>query len=132
MQNLKTILDKWEKLIDRYDKDSTKLQNKISDILKLEWTSSNTRSEADLKKFIDRSGQWLFVSFFLNEFIEKFSTKAETKILRSVFALDTLMCQVENDLENLNPAKKLREESSSCESEPENDSENSETSSESD
>ena len=54
MQNLKTILDKWEKLIDRYDKDSTKLQNKISDILKLEWTSSNTRSEADLKKFIDR------------------------------------------------------------------------------
>ena len=64
MQNLKTILDKWEKLIDRYDKDSTKLQNKISDILKLEWTSSNTRSEADLKKFIDRSGQWLFVSFF--------------------------------------------------------------------
>ena len=57
MQNLKTILDKWEKLIDRYDKDSTKLQNKISDILKLEWTSSNTRSEADLKKFIDRSGQ---------------------------------------------------------------------------
>ena len=132
MQNLKTILDKWEKLIDRYDKDSTKLQNKISDILKLEWTSSNTRSEADLKKFIDRSGQWLFVSFFLNEFIEKFSTKAETKILRSVFALDTLMCQVENDLENLNPAKKLREESSSCESEPENDSENSESSSESD
>ena len=132
MQNLKTILDKWEKLIDRYDKDSTKLQNKISDILKLEWTSSNTRSEADLKKFIDRSGQWLFVSFFLNEFIEKFSTKAETNILRSIFALDTLMCQVENDLENLNPAKKLREESSSCESEPENDSENSETSSESD
>ena len=57
MQNLKTRLDKWEKLIDRYDKDSTKLQNKISDILKLEWTSSNTRSEADLKKFIDRSGQ---------------------------------------------------------------------------
>ena len=132
MQNLKSILDKWEKLIDKYDKDSTKLQNKISDILKLEWTSSNTRSEADLKKFIDRSGQWLFVSFFLNEFIEKFSTKAETKILRSVFALDTLMCQVENDLENLNPAKKLREESSSCESEPENDSENSESSSESD
>ena len=69
---------------------------------------------------------------FLNEFIEKFSTKAETKILRSIFALDTLMCQVENDLENLNPAKKLREESSSCESEPENDSENSESSSESD
>ena len=57
MQNLKSILDKWEKLIDKYDKDSTKLQNKISDILKHEWTSSKTRSEADLKKFIDRSGQ---------------------------------------------------------------------------
>ena len=57
MQNLKSILDKWEKLIDKYDKDSTKLQNKISDILKLEWTSGKTRSEADLKKFIDRSGQ---------------------------------------------------------------------------
>ena len=57
MQNLKSILDKWEKLIDKYDKDSTKLQNKISDILKLEWTSSKTRSEVDLKKFIDRSGQ---------------------------------------------------------------------------
>ena len=66
------------------------------------------------------------------QFIEKFSTKAETKILRSVFALDSLMCQVENDLENLNPAKKLREETTSCESELENDSENSESSSESD
>ena len=42
------------------------------------------------------------------------------------------MCQVENDLENLNPAKKLREETTSCESELENDSENSESSSESD
>ena len=46
-----------------------------------------------------------FFFHFFTKFIEKFSTKAETKILRSVFALDTLMCQVENDLENLNPAK---------------------------
>ena len=56
MQNLKNILEKWEKLIDKYDKDSTKLQKKISDILKLEWTTNNNRSETDLKKFIDRSG----------------------------------------------------------------------------
>ena len=57
MQNLKNILEKWEKLVDKYDKDSTKLQKKISEILKLEWTTNNSRSETDLKKFIDRSGQ---------------------------------------------------------------------------
>ena len=56
MQNLKSILEKWEKLVDKYDKESTKLQKKISDILKLEWTTNNSRSETDLKKFIDRSG----------------------------------------------------------------------------
>ena len=56
MQNLKNILEKWEKVIDKYDKDSIKLQNKISDILKVEWTTNKSRSEADLKKFIDRSG----------------------------------------------------------------------------
>ena len=58
MQNLKNILEKWEKLVEKYDKDSTKLQKKISEILKLEWTTNNSRSEADLKKFIDRSGKW--------------------------------------------------------------------------
>ena len=42
------------------------------------------------------------------------------------------MCQVENDLENMNPSKKLREESSSSESENDDESENSETSLESD
>ena len=57
MQNLKNILEKWEKLVEKYDKDSTKLQKKISEILKLEWTTNNSRSEADLKKFIDRSGK---------------------------------------------------------------------------
>ena len=57
MQNLKNILEKWEKLVDKYDKDSTKLQKKISEILKLEWTTNNSRSETDLKKFIDRSGK---------------------------------------------------------------------------
>ena len=59
---------------------------------------------------------------------EKFSMKVESKILRSVFALDTLMCQIENDLEDMNPSKKLREESSSSESESHEVSENSETS----
>ena len=68
----------------------------------------------------------------INSIKEKFSTKAESKILRSVFALDTLMCQIENDLEDMNPTKKLREESSSSESESHEVSENSETSSDSD
>ena len=131
MQNLKNILEKWEKLVDKYDKDSTKLQKKISEILKLEWTTNNSRSETDLKKFIDRSGQWWDTYLFINFIIEKFSTKVESKILRSVFALDTLMCQIENDLEDMNPTKKRREESSS-ESESHEVSENSETSSDSD
>ena len=131
MQNLKNILEKWEKLVDKYDKDSTKLQKKISEILKLEWTTNNSRSETDLKKFIDRSGQWWDTYLFINFIIEKFSTKVESKILRSVFALDTLMCQIENDLEDMNPTKKRREESSS-ESESNEVSENSETSSDSD
>ena len=30
-----------------------------------------------------------------------------------MFALDTLMCQVENDIEDLNPVKKLKDLSSS-------------------
>ena len=64
MQDLKNILDKWEKLINKYDKDSTKLQNKISDILKVEWITNTTRSKADLKKFIDRSGQLVFLIIF--------------------------------------------------------------------
>ena len=68
----------------------------------------------------------------INSIKEKFSTKVESKILRSVFALDTLMCQIENDLEDMNPTKKLREESSSSESESHEVSENSETSSDSD
>ena len=68
----------------------------------------------------------------INSIKEKFSTKAESKILRSVFALDTLMCQIENDLEDMNPTKKLRKESSSSESESHEVSENSETSSDSD
>ena len=68
----------------------------------------------------------------INSIKEKFSTKVESKILRSVFALDTLMCQIENDLEDMNPTKKLRKESSSSESESHEVSENSETSSDSD
>ena len=56
MDNLKIILGQWQKLMEKYDKNSMKLQRKISDIIKKEWTTSNTRSESDLKKFIERSG----------------------------------------------------------------------------
>ena len=55
--------------------------------------------------------------------LEKFSSKAENQLLRSMFALDTLMCQVENDLEDLSPAKRnKRIESSSSDSEEDEDS----------
>ena len=56
MDNLKIILGQWQKLMEKYDRNSMKLQRKISDIIKKEWTTSNTRSEFDLKKFIERSG----------------------------------------------------------------------------
>ena len=49
-----------------------------------------------------------------------------------MFALDTLMCQVENDLEDLNPEKKLKDLSSSeSEEEEECETELSENSSDS-
>ena len=47
-----------------------------------------------------------------------------------MFALDSLMCQVENDLEDLNPNKKLK--SSETSSELDEDSEDTESSSDSD
>ena len=56
MENLKIILGQWQKLMEKYDKNSMKLQRKISDIIKKEWTINNTRSESDLKKFIERAG----------------------------------------------------------------------------
>ena len=60
MDSLKLILGQWQKVIEKYEKDSTKLQQKISDIIKVEWTTSKNRSESDLKKFIDRSGKYLW------------------------------------------------------------------------
>ena len=39
-----------------------------------------------------------------------------------MYALDTLMCHVENDLEELNPAKRAKKESFSSESDDENSS----------
>ena len=56
MENLKIILGQWQKLMEKYDKDSMKLQRKISNIIKEEWTTSNNRSESTVKKFIDRAG----------------------------------------------------------------------------
>ena len=56
MDNLKIILGQWQKLIGKYDKNSMKLQRKIADVIKKEWTTSNTRSESDIKKFIERAG----------------------------------------------------------------------------
>ena len=56
MENLKLILGQWQKLMEKYDRNSMKLQRKISEVIRKEWTSSNNRSETDLKKFIDRAG----------------------------------------------------------------------------
>ncbi len=52
--------------------------------------------------------------------LEKFTAKAENKIYRSMLALDSLMCQVENDLEDLMKEKKFKSSSSSSESDEEN------------
>ena len=114
MENLKIILGQWQKLMEKYDKDSMKLQRKISNIIKEEWTTSNNRSESTVKKFIDRAGQSKIKSKLCLKYLsEKFTTTVEDKLYRSMFALDTLMCQVENDLEDLNPEKKLKDLSSS-------------------
>ena len=56
MDNLKIILGQWQKLMAKYDQNSMKLQRKIADIIKEEWTTSDTRSESTVKKFIDRAG----------------------------------------------------------------------------
>ena len=123
MDNLKIILGQWQKLMEKYDRNSMKLQRKISDIIKKEWTTSNTRSESDLKKFIERSGMSNIKYFGFKYILEKFTSKAEDKLYRSMLALDSLMCQVENDLEDLIPEKKFKSSSSS---ESENDEEESE------
>ena len=56
MENLKIILGQWQKLMEKYDKDSMKLQRKISNIIKEEWTTNDNRSKSTVKKFIDRAG----------------------------------------------------------------------------
>ena len=56
MDKLKIILGQWQKLMTKYDQNSMKLQRKISDIIKKEWSTSNTRSQSDLKSFIERAG----------------------------------------------------------------------------
>ena len=56
MENIKIILGKWDKLIQKYDRDSKKLQQQIADIIKIQWTASNTRSESEMKKIIEKSG----------------------------------------------------------------------------
>ena len=133
MDNLKIILGQWQKLMEKYDKNSMKLQRKISDIIKKEWTTSNTRSESDLKKFIERSGMSNIKYFSFEYILEKFTSKAEDKLYRSMLALDSLMCQVENDLEDLIPEKKLKSSSSSESEDEEEESESdSDSSSESD
>ena len=62
MENLKIILGEWQKLMGKYDKQSMKLQRKISDIIKSQWTTGkNNHSERlrveDMKNFIDRAGK---------------------------------------------------------------------------
>ena len=62
MENLKIILGEWQKLMGKYDKQSMKLQRKISDIIKSQWTNAkNNHSERlrieDMKNFINRAGK---------------------------------------------------------------------------
>ena len=57
MENLKIILGQWQKLMSKYDKNSMKLQRKISDIIKEEWSTNKNCSESDIKKFIERAGK---------------------------------------------------------------------------
>ena len=49
-----------------------------------------------------------------------------------MFALDSLMCQVENDLEDLNPNKKLKSSEISSESNEDSEDDSTESSSASD
>ena len=58
MNDIKKYIKEWENLIDTYDRDSKQIQRKITDILKTEWNTSNTRliSVGDMKRIIDRSG----------------------------------------------------------------------------
>ena len=98
MENLKLILGQWQKVMEKYNINSMKLQRKISDIIKKQWNNgTNTEINIeDMKKFIDRA--------------ENFTQRAENKLYRSMFALDTLMCEVENDLEDvgIKPTKKMK------------------------
>ena len=116
MENLKIVLGQWQKLMNKYDRNSMKLQRKISDIIKKEWSTSNNRSESDIKKFIERAGIIFEKSDNFLYTLEKFTSKAEQKVYRSIMALDSLMCQVENDLEDLHPEKKCKFSQSSSES----------------
>ena len=116
MENLKIVLGQWQKLMNKYDRNSMKLQRKISDIIKKEWSTSNHRSESDIKKFIERAGIIFEKSGNYLNILEKFTSKAEQKVYRSIMALDSLMCQVENDLEDLLPEKKCKFSQSSSES----------------
>ena len=76
----------------------------------------------------------IYHQFDLEYISEKFTSKAEDKLYRSMLALDSLMCQVENDLEDLIPEKKLKYSSSSEseEEEEQSDSDSAESSSDSD
>ena len=58
MENFKIILGQWQKLMEKYDRDSMKLQKKISDIIKSEWITSDSDSSnfENMKKIIDRAG----------------------------------------------------------------------------
>ena len=116
MENLKIVLGQWQKLMNKYDRNSMKLQRKISDIIKKEWSTSNNRSESDIKKFIERAGIIFEQSSNFLHTLEQFTSKAEQKVYRSIMALDSLMCQVENDLEDLLPEKKCKFSQSSSES----------------
>ena len=59
MKDLKNTLKQWEELIQIYERDSKKIQKKLTTILKSEWGgNARTISVKEMKQFIVRSGKF--------------------------------------------------------------------------
>ena len=116
MKDLKTFLNQWDKLINDYERDAKQIQRKMTNLLKSEWGgNARTISVVQMKQFISRSGMVQFLSkLFLKVTLEKFSSKAESKLLRAIFAFDAILCNIENEVDELEasqrPQKKLKTE----------------------
>ena len=115
MNNFKKCISEWEKLVHQYDNDAKEIQKKIAAILKKDWSPKKPRviTVAQMKKIVDRSGIFKigFTIQKVNFKLEQFSRRAEDKLLRSNYALDSIMCKIEGELTDLrpNPPKKIKQ-----------------------